>query len=43
MRGLRRFGFKSGSTLRVRLLLSLLAVLVIAALAMGGSVCSCVA
>ena len=32
----RRFGF--GTTLRVRLLLSLLAVLVIAALAMGGSV-----
>ena len=37
-RGLRRFGFKSGSTLRLRLLLSLLAVLMIAALAMGGSV-----
>ena len=37
-RGPRRFGFNSGSTLRVRLLLSLLAVLVIAALAMGGSV-----
>ena len=37
-RGPRRFGFDTGSTLRVRLLLSLLAVLVIAALAMGGSV-----
>ena len=34
----RRFALDSGSTLRVRLLLSLLAVLVIAALAMGGSV-----
>ncbi len=34
----RRFGFGLGSTLRVRLLLSLLAVLVVAALAMGGSV-----
>ena len=33
-----RVRFNSGSTLRVRLLLSLLAVLVIAALAMGGSV-----
>jgi len=37
-RGLGRVRFGSGSTLRVRLLLSLLAVLVIAALAMGGSV-----
>ena len=36
--GRRRFAFDSGSTLRVRLLLSLLAVLVVAALAMGGSV-----
>ncbi len=33
-----RFGFGLGSTLRVRLLLSLLAVLVLAAAAMGGSV-----
>jgi len=33
-----RFGWNAGGTLRVRLLLSLLAVLVIAALAMGGSV-----
>ena len=38
-----RFRMNAGGTLRVRLLLSLLAVLVIAALAMGGSVCSCVA
>jgi signal transduction histidine kinase len=34
----RRFRWSAGGTLRVRLLLSLLAVLVIAALAMGGSV-----
>ena len=34
----RRFRLNAGGTLRVRLLLSLLAVLVIAALAMGGSV-----